>query len=122
MSGNTNVRAAMVPVSRQVRAYFAPVQRATAAAAIFDPAKHGAFPLDAPPAPWLDLGWIDNLRRASTSQTEQMRSGARGETAMQFRGAPGARGGLRSVTGASHTVVRREPGRASGAGAGPIIG
>src|SRR5438094_6334315 len=45
------------------RAYFAPVDRATGTPAIFDPGKHGAFSLDAPPAPWLDLGWIDNFQR-----------------------------------------------------------
>jgi len=26
---------------------------------IFDPGKYGAFLLDAPPAPWLDLGWVN---------------------------------------------------------------
>src|SRR3989440_6447089 len=52
------LRTAMIPITRRIRAYFAPVDRATGTPAIFDPGKHGAFPLDAPPAPWLDLGWI----------------------------------------------------------------
>ena len=57
------LRAAMVPVIRQMRAYFAPVNRATETPTIFDPGQSGAFPLDSPPAPWLDLGWIENFAR-----------------------------------------------------------
>jgi hypothetical protein len=60
----------MVPVSRRVRAYFAPVDRSTESGAVFDPGKHGAFPLDSPPSPWLDLGWIDNFQRFSLTSTE----------------------------------------------------
>ena len=51
-------RAAMVPMGRRVRAYFAPFDRSSGMPAVFDPGKHGAFLLDAPPSPWLGLGWI----------------------------------------------------------------
>ena len=85
------VRAAMVPITRRVRAYFAPVNRATETPAIFDPGKYGAFPLDTPPAPWLDLGWIDNFQRVSLTPVEPLRSGVRGAAAAQFRGALDAR-------------------------------
>src|SRR5437660_7959124 len=85
------VRAAMVPVTRRVRAYFAPVNRATETPAIFDPGKYGAFPLDSPPAPWLDLGWIDNFQRVSLTPVEPLRSGVRWAAAAQFRGALDAR-------------------------------
>jgi hypothetical protein len=51
------------PVTRRVRAYFAPVNRATQTPVLFDPSQHGAFSLDAPPAPWLDLGWIQSFTR-----------------------------------------------------------
>ena len=54
-----SLRAAMVPITRRVRAYFAPINREADISAIFDPGKHGAFPLDSPPAPWIDLGWIE---------------------------------------------------------------
>ena len=79
-------RAAMVPISRRVRAYFAPVDRTSGTPAIFDPAKVGAFPLESAPAPWLDLGWIDNFQRASFTPIEPLRSGPRGAPAGQARG------------------------------------
>lgn len=78
------LRAAMVPVTRRVRAYFAPVERETGAPTIFDPGKHGAFLLDQPPAPWLDLGWVDNFQRLSGTTTEALRAG-QGAPAGQFR-------------------------------------
>ena len=84
-------RAAMVPISRRVRAYFAPVNRATETPALFDPGKYGAFALDSPPAPWLDLGWIDNFQRVSLTPTEPLRAGVRGAAAAQFRGVLDAR-------------------------------
>jgi len=66
---------APAPVTRRVRAYFAPVNRATATPAIFDPTEQGAFPLDAPPAPWISLGWIQNFARNSASKTAAVLSG-----------------------------------------------
>ena len=48
---------AVAPVTRRVRAYFAPVNRAAGVPALFDAAQTGGFTLDAPPAPWIDLGW-----------------------------------------------------------------
>ncbi len=84
-------RAAMVPISRRVRAFFAPVNRATEAPALFDPGKYGAFSLDSPPAPWLDLGWIENFQRVSLTPTEPLRAGVRGAAAAQFRGVLDAR-------------------------------
>jgi len=94
MSGTTSggpVRAAMVPVTRRVRAFFAPVDRTTEEPAIFDPGKHGAFVLASPPAPWLDLGWIDNFQRFCGTSTEVLRAGAFGAVSGQFRGPLDAR-------------------------------
>src|SRR5438067_5760618 len=88
---NFSNRSAMVPVSRRVRAYFAPVNRATEAPAIFDPGKLGAFELDSPPPPWLDLGWVDNFVRLSLTPAEPLRAGIRGAAAAQFRGMLDAR-------------------------------
>ena len=59
-------RAGLRPVARQTRAYFAPVDRVNGPTAIFDPSKDNGFQLDAPPAPWIDLGWIENFQRTST--------------------------------------------------------
>jgi len=85
------LRAAMVPVTRQIRAYFAPINRVTGTPSIFDPGKYGAFLLDAPPAPWLDLGWIDNFQRLCTTLTEPLRAGLQGAPSVQFRGSIDAR-------------------------------
>jgi hypothetical protein len=79
------LRAPMAAVSRRARAYFAPVDRATGAPAIYDPAKHGAFTLDAPPAPWLDLGWICGLKRLPGTQVEAVRAGLKAAPSGQFR-------------------------------------
>lgn len=85
------IRAGMVPVSRRVRAYFAPVNRATETPAIFDPGKYGMFSLDSPFAPWVDLGWIDNFKRTSLTPNEPLRAGSRGAAAAQYRGVLDAR-------------------------------
>ena len=86
-----SLRAAMVPVTRRMRAYFAPVNRASETPTIFDPGLCGSFPLDAPPAPWLDLGWIDNFQRWSGTPMSVVTAGAKGMPATQYRGALEAR-------------------------------
>jgi len=80
------LRAAMVPVTRQMRAYFAPVNRMNETPTIFDPGLCGLFALDAPPAPWLDLGWIENFERTYDTPTDVVRSGALALGTSQFRG------------------------------------
>jgi hypothetical protein len=66
---------APAPVARRVRAYFAPVNRATQAPVVFDSAQLGSFNLDAPAAPWIDLGWIQNFARKSTSKSGPILTG-----------------------------------------------
>lgn len=66
---------APAPVTRRVRAYFAPVNRAAQVPVLFDPAEQGAFNLDAPPAPWIDLGWIQGLARKSSSKSAGVMTG-----------------------------------------------
>lgn len=85
------IRGGMVPLVQRVRAYFAPVDRTSEAPTLFDPGKSGAFALDAPPAPWIDLGWIDNFQRVSLTPSEPLRAGIRGAAAAQFRGVLDAR-------------------------------
>jgi hypothetical protein len=82
----TPLRPAMVPVSRQMRVYFAPVNRTTETPSIFDPAASGPFVLDSPPTPWLDLGWIESFERYYDTPTDVVRSGANALPAAQFRG------------------------------------
>ena len=85
------LRAAMVPVTRQMRAYFAPVDRTTETPAIFDPGQCGLFALQAPPSPWLDLGWIENFARWYETPADVVRSGLRMLPVGQFRGPQDAR-------------------------------
>jgi len=82
----TPLRAAMVPVTRQMRAYFAPVNRASETPTIFDPGACGLFALNAPPAPWLDLGWVESFTRWYETPTDVVRAGAKALPAAQFRG------------------------------------
>lgn len=75
----------MPPAIRRVRAYFAPVNRAAGQPTIFDPAQNGGFPLDAPPMPWLDLGWIQGFERTSGTAIAAVKTGAPTATQMQVR-------------------------------------
>ncbi|HEV2215373.1 MAG TPA: hypothetical protein VGR64_08800 [Terracidiphilus sp.] len=63
------------PVTRRVRAYFAPVNRVTQTPTLFDPSQQGAFSLDAPPSPWLDLGWIQGFTRKPTVKSAPILTG-----------------------------------------------
>jgi len=84
-------RAGLRPIARQMRAYFAPINRISGGTAIFDPSQNGEFQLDAPPAPWIDLGWIENFQRTSTSQVEALIGGTAGAVSAQARHGLGAR-------------------------------
>jgi hypothetical protein len=66
---------APAPVARRARAFFAPVNRNTQTPVLFDPAQQGRFSLDAPPAPWISLGWIQNLVRKPLSKSAPMLTG-----------------------------------------------
>ena len=81
----TAIVAAVAPVARQVRAYFAPVNRPEGLPTLFDPAQLGHFPLHAPPAPWIDLGWISKFVRKSGTKVNALRAGAPAVTVGQVR-------------------------------------
>lgn len=66
---------APAPVARRVRAYFAPVNRASQTPALFDAVEQGGFNLEAPPAPWISLGWIQDFARKTASKTSSMLTG-----------------------------------------------
>src|SRR5208282_4353217 len=66
---------AAAPVARRVRAYFAPVNRAAQTPVLFDPSQQGRFSLDAPPAPWISLGWIQDFARKPASKTAPLLTG-----------------------------------------------
>jgi len=78
MNASTNATTT-TPISRRVRAYFAPVDRASGTPTLFDPAQSGRFALNAPPAPWIDLGWCTKFARSSGDGTKEivaLRTGA----------------------------------------------
>ena len=66
---------APAPVARRVRAYFAPVNRGSQTPVLFYPAAQGGFSLDAPPAPWISLGWIQEFKRQLGSKTAPVLTG-----------------------------------------------
>jgi len=76
---------APAPVARRVRAYFAPVYRATSTPTVFDPAEQGGFNLDAPPSPWISLGWIQDFSRKPGSKTSPVLSGIPAAAVEQVR-------------------------------------
>jgi hypothetical protein len=66
---------APAPVARRVRAYFAPVNRGSQTPVLFDPSQQGGFQLDAPPAPWISLGWIQDFVRKPASKSAALMTG-----------------------------------------------
>jgi hypothetical protein len=66
---------APAPVARRVRAFFAPVNRAAQIPVLFDPSEQGRFNFDAPPAPWLSLGWVQNFARKTASKSTPLMTG-----------------------------------------------
>ncbi len=94
----STVTVAYPAITRRVRAYFAPVDRILGKPAVFDPSVQGDFDLDAPPAPWLDLGWIEGFTRKSSSEIGTLVAGLPGVTQAQTRGSVDARISLRFKT------------------------
>jgi hypothetical protein len=68
-------RAAMALIARRARAYFAPVPA--------QPLSPAAFASD-PPDGWIDLGWVENLKRTSGTHVEALRTGARSAPTAQY--------------------------------------
>lgn len=82
---SANWFSAPAPVARRVRAYFAPVNRTTQSPVLFDPSEQGGFSPDAPPAPWISLGWIQNFTRTPGSKTSPVLTGIPAATLVQVR-------------------------------------
>ncbi len=76
---------ALPPMGRAVRAYFAPVDRVHRVPTLFDPSINGRFITSAPPAPWVDLGWIEDFTRKSASKFAELVTGSPGTTQFQVR-------------------------------------
>ena len=78
------------PLHRRARVYFAPVNRATETATIFDASLAAAFNPASPPSPWIDLGWIENFVRTSGAKIASVSTGTPSLTQYQVRQAAGA--------------------------------
>ena len=76
-------RGGMQEYFNEVRAYFAPVNRATETGTVFDPSV--SFDLYDPPAPWVRLGLVRNFKRVAKSTLGTVRSGPAGVAQMQYR-------------------------------------
>jgi hypothetical protein len=86
------------PITRRVRAYFAPVNRVAGVPTIFDPSVHGAFNLDSAPSPWIDLGWIAKFSRKSASAIGALNVGSPAAPQVQMRELIGATLSFRFLT------------------------
>jgi hypothetical protein len=76
---------AVAPVTRRVRAFFAPVHRANESSSLWDPGGIAIFSPDAPPAPWIDLGWCSDFTRKSGTKVAALAGGAPGVPLGQVR-------------------------------------
>jgi hypothetical protein len=76
---------APAPVSRRIRGYFAPANRVARMPVLFDPVEEGGFSLDAPPVPWVSLGWIQEFSRTPASKTSPLLTGIPAATLGQVR-------------------------------------
>lgn len=96
---------APAPVARRVRAYFAPVNRPAQTPALFDPAEQGRFSLDAPPAPWMSLGWIQNFVRTPVSKSAPLLTGIPAAPLEQVRQTLGAQVSLEFLSWTKLTMA-----------------
>lgn len=81
----TELVAPVSPVTRRVRTFFAPVDRAAGSPTLFDAAQLGNFDLETPPAPWIDLGWVSQFKRRCETKITPLRTGAASLTVGQVR-------------------------------------
>jgi len=96
---------APAPVARRVRGYFAPVNRAAQTPVLFDASEQGGFNLDAPPAPWISLGWIQEFTRKPASKTSPVLTGIPAATLEQVRETLEAQVGLQFLSWTKLTMA-----------------
>jgi hypothetical protein len=101
----TNWYSAPAPVARRVRGYFAPVNRTAQTPVLFDPAEQGGFSLDAPPAPWISLGWIQEFTRKAGSKSVAVMTGIPASPLEQVRETLEAQVGLEFLSWTKLTMA-----------------
>jgi hypothetical protein len=121
---------ALTPTARRIRAYFAPVDRTLGQPTVFDPSLSSDFLLDSPPAPWIDLGWIEGFERKSESKYGALAAGSPANVQFQVRESLDATVSLQFTswtkltmalaTGSQHmnVVVAASPASGNGNGSG----
>jgi hypothetical protein len=102
---SSNWISAPAPVMRRVRAYFAPVNRATQTPVVFDPSEQGGFELDAPPSPWISLGWIEDFVRRPASKAAVLLTGIPAAPLEQVRETLGAQVSLQFLSWTKLTMA-----------------
>lgn len=102
---SANWFSAAAPVNRRVRAYFAPVNRAAQSPVLFDPAEQGGFPLDAPPVPWISLGYIQGFARKPLSRLSPVHAGIPAAPLEQVRELLGAQVSLQFLAWTKLTMA-----------------
>jgi hypothetical protein len=93
------------PVTRRVRGYFAPVNRTSQTPVLFDASEQGAFNLDAPPTPWISLGWIQEFSRKPVSKTSTLLTGIPAAALEQVRETLGAQVSLQFLSWTKLTMA-----------------
>jgi hypothetical protein len=101
----TNWFSAPAPVARRVRGYFAPVNRVAQTPVLFDPAAQGGFSLDAPPSPWISLGWVQAFTRKPGSKSSPVLAGVPAGTLEQVRETLEAQVGLQFLSWTKLTMA-----------------
>jgi hypothetical protein len=100
-----NWYSAPAPVARRVRGFFAPVNRAVQTPVVFDPVQQGRFSMDAPPAPWVGLGWIQDFTRKANSKTTPVMAGIPASALEQVRETLGAEVGFQFLSWTKLTMA-----------------
>jgi hypothetical protein len=95
---STIVPMSMPLVATKTRAFFAPVDRATKTPTIFDPAQCAEWTGGPPPAPWVDLGWIESFARSAEGVIAPVITGMPATARLQTRQSLGATVAFRFVT------------------------
>jgi len=96
---------APAPAARRVRGYYAAVNRAAQMPVFFDPAQVGGFSLDAPPAPWISLGWIEDFSRKPVSKNTPLLTGIPAAPLEQVRETLGAQVSLQFLNWTKLTMA-----------------
>jgi hypothetical protein len=81
------------------------VNRVTQTPVLFDPSEQGRFSFDAPPTPWLSLGWVQNFARRTASKSTPLMTGIPASPLEQVRQSLEAEVGLEFLSWTKLTMA-----------------